>query len=121
MIQTVYLVSPLRGDYGSNIEFARSCMLDSLKRGEAPFAPHILYTQVLDDTNAEDRARGMEAAEAWINACDVMVAYLDRGVSSGMRAEISAAHRIGLRVEGRRFDDPSVCIVCDEDWLRAQT
>lgn len=47
----VVVESPFAGDIQKNIEYARKCMADCLKRGEAPFASHLLYTQdgILDD------------------------------------------------------------------------
>ena len=38
-----------------NVEYARLCMKDCLDRGEAPMVSHLLYTQVLDDDNEEQR------------------------------------------------------------------
>lgn len=45
-----------------NIAFARACVADCLKRGEAPLASHLLYTQpgILDDNNPGERALGIE-------------------------------------------------------------
>lgn len=59
--QTVQLESPYAGDVARNRMYARRAMLDCLRHGEAPFASHLLYTQVLDDTIPEDRELGMSA------------------------------------------------------------
>ena len=40
----VIIESPYTGDVERNLEYARRCMRDSIKRGEAPFASHLLYT-----------------------------------------------------------------------------
>ena len=47
----VIIESPFAGDVDKNIEYARKCVRDSLNRGEAPSASHLLYTQpgILDD------------------------------------------------------------------------
>lgn len=47
----VIIESPYAGDVDRNLEYLRAAMRDCLKRGEAPFASHALYTQpgVLDD------------------------------------------------------------------------
>jgi len=44
-----------------NLKYLRRCMVDCLKRGEAPYASHGLYTQegVLDDTVSEERAKAL--------------------------------------------------------------
>ena len=41
--------------------YARACVADCLRRGEAPIASHLLYTQpgVLDDDVPEERAQGI--------------------------------------------------------------
>lgn len=40
-------------------------MLDALDRGEAPYASHLLYTQMLDDTIPAERELGIKAGFAW--------------------------------------------------------
>jgi len=97
----VFLVSPLRGDYVGNTHYARDCMRDSIKRGEAPYVPHLLYPQVLDDTLVEERRMGMNAGAAWLRASEKLVVYEDLGTSEGMRAEIEVAEALGIPVERR--------------------
>ena len=103
----IYLASPYSGDVLSNTDYARACMADSLARGEAPFAPHLLYTQVLDDNQPEQRRLGRDAGAAFLCACDALVVYVDRGVSAGMRAEMSIAHDHDIVVELRLLDETS--------------
>ena len=45
----VVIETPYSRDVEANTEYARACLLDSLRRGEAPIASHLLHTQVLDD------------------------------------------------------------------------
>lgn len=72
-------------------------------RGEAPFVPHLLYPLVLDDERLEERAAGMRAATSWLLSADALVAYVDRGISRGMQAEIDSARAHGVDVEMRRI------------------
>ena len=51
----VIIESPYSPGSPENIEYARRCLFDSLLRGESPFASHLLYTQVLDDTDSKQR------------------------------------------------------------------
>lgn len=74
-----------------NTKYARRALLDSLSRGEAPYASHLLYTQVLSDADPEQRQHGLEAGWAWQSAVDAVVVYTDWGISSGMRAAIDNA------------------------------
>lgn len=101
----VYLASPLRGDYARNVMYGRRALRDSLMRGEAVTAPHILYAQegVLDDTDAAEREIGVSAGKEWIWRVDALAAYCDYGISEGMQSEIDLAEALGIPVERRRI------------------
>lgn len=86
-----------------NASYARECLLDCLKRGESPLASHLLYTQVLDDTNEAERVMGIMAGLEWQSAADAIVVYNDHGISSGMRLAIERACEAGRTVEYRRL------------------
>jgi hypothetical protein len=107
-MRRVVIESPYAGDVEWNIVYLRACLHDSLMRGEAPFASHGLYTQsgVLDDKNAEERRRGMEAGWAWTQVCDAVIVYEDMGHSVGMTAGIQRALDLGKPVEYRRLGHP---------------
>ena len=104
-MRLVILESPYAGDIEANVAFARACLKDSLSRGEAPLASHLLYTQpgVLDDRLARERRQGMAAGHAWTRHADAVVVYIDRGVSKGMGAGIAVAREVGVPVEFRRL------------------
>lgn len=107
MIRRVVLESPFRGEThdveAENIRYARACLRDSLMRGEAPIASHLLYTQALDDRIPEERSLGIDAGLAWGPAADATVVYIDRGISEGMRRGIDRARAEGRPVEIRRL------------------
>lgn len=102
-MRRVIVESPYAGDVEANVEYARACLWDCLQRGEAPYASHLLYTQVgvLNDEDPDERMRGMKAGWAWRAAADAVVVYMDRGVSSGMLSAINAAVAEGKTVERR--------------------
>jgi hypothetical protein len=106
----VILESPYAGDVEANVEYARACVRDSLLRGEAPIASHLLYTQpgILDDTVPAERKRGIDAGLAWRAVAHASVVYTDRGISRGMEYGIAAAERSGTPVEYRRLDESGV-------------
>jgi len=99
----VVIESPLKGDYERNRKYAKACMRDSLARGEAPYASHLLYAQdgILDDTDAEERKTGMEAGFAWGTAAELVAVYEDLGISDGMRKGIELWESLGTTVERR--------------------
>ena len=88
-----------------HIKYARLCVKDSLRRGEAPIASHLLYTQegILDDTMPEERKQGIDAGLAWRVQADYSVVYTDMGISKGMEYGIKAALDSGNFVEYRKL------------------
>jgi hypothetical protein len=82
-------------------------MADCLRRGEAPFASHALYTQpgVLDDTIPDERRIGIEAGLAWGEKAEATVVYKDFGITPGMRLGIERADACGRSVEFRTLGD----------------
>ena len=93
-------------DAAENLRYLRAAMADCLARGEAPFASHGLYTQpgILDDANPEERRRGIAAGFAWRRVAAATVVYVDRGVTSGMRAGMADAANVpGHVIDFRRL------------------
>lgn len=74
-----------------NVEYARACLRDSLLRGEAPFASHLLYTQqnVLRDQVADERELGIMSGFEFKRVADVIAVYTDLGISPGMQRSIN--------------------------------
>lgn len=101
----VIVESPYAGNVDRNVEYARAAVRDSVLRGEAPIASHLLFTQpgILDDDVPAERSLGIEAGLAWGSVADKTVVYTDRGVSSGMAMGIKRAHNEGRPVEYRQI------------------
>lgn len=91
-----------------NVEYARACVRDSLGRGEAPIASHLLYTQpgVLRDEVPEERQWGIDAGLAWRGVAEASIVYTDLGISRGMEYGIAAAVVAGIPVEYRQIGWP---------------
>lgn len=106
-MRRVILESPYAGEVGTNVKFARACVRDCLRRGEAPIASHLLYTQIgiLDDLRPEERALGIDAGHAWLRCADAVVVYMDRGVSPGMTLAIQRANAARVPVEYRYLSE----------------
>lgn len=104
----VILESPFAGDVEANIAYARRAVRDSLSRGEAPIASHLLYTQdgILDDNDERERQWGIDAGLAWgaPGVAERTVVYCDRGISRGMKYGIANAERAGRPVDYRYLD-----------------
>lgn len=102
-MKKVIIESPLSGDFKRNIRYARLCMVDCLRRNEAPYASHLLMTQVLDDLVPEARKLGMECGFAWADVADVIAVYQDLGISGGMKAGLQQPSRQHILVEYRNL------------------
>ena len=104
-MKKVIIESPYAGDIERNIKYARVCLKDSLSRGEAPMASHLLYTQegVLDDTVESERMQGINAGLAWLEVADLHVFYIDYGMSKGMECARRFSMGSGVKVKYRKL------------------
>jgi hypothetical protein len=100
-MKKVIIESPYAGDREKNLDYARKCLQDSLARGEAPFASHLLYTQVLEDSIPLHREIGMSAGFLWMESADLIAVYLDRGRTRGMDMGILRATKLRIPIEFR--------------------
>ena len=101
----VVIESPYSGKYReANVAYARRALRDSIDRGEAPFASHLLYPQVLDDTKRKLRRLGLSRAFLWYEQAELMAVYMDLGTSAGMTEGLQVARKLGLPVERRWLD-----------------
>lgn len=108
-MKLVIIESPYAGDVEKNTEYARACVRDSLARGEAPIASHLLYTQpgILVDEIPEERRWGIAAGLAWGKVAEATAVYTDLGISRGMEYGIDHAEQCGREVEYRTI--PTFC------------
>lgn len=102
-MKLVIIESPYAGDVQRNIKYARECLKDSLLRGEAPIASHLLYTQkdVLNDDLPKERKLGIDAGLAWKKVADLHVFYIDFGMSTGMKYASDYAKDQNIKIEYR--------------------
>lgn len=103
-MKRVVIESPYAGDIEVNLAYARAALLDSLNRGEAPIASHLLYTQVLDDADTEQRRQGIEAGFTWNKYADLVAVYVDHGITQGMERGITHARAYGALIEHRYIE-----------------
>lgn len=110
-MQRVIIESPFMGKDQSqllrNIDYARLCVRDSIIRGEAPFASHLLYTQptILSDDIPDERTLGMECGFQWIIVAHLVAVYTDNGISKGMDKGIERAKQLGKTIVYRSLYD----------------
>ncbi len=108
-MKRVVIESPFGGtdeEVRRNIKYAKACIVDSLKRAEAPYASHLFFTQpgILDDNNEAERKHGIEAGLEITKNFDLTAVYCDLGKSRGMMYGIERANSIGRTIEERYLE-----------------
>lgn len=102
-MRLVIVESPFAGNIEMNVRYGRACIRDSILRGEAPIASHLLYTQpgILDDNILHERMLGIACGHEWMRRADLVAVYQDLGISPGMSQGIMVAGTLGVMVEYR--------------------
>jgi hypothetical protein len=102
-VRRVVIESPYAGDIDRHVRYARAAVRDSVLRGEAPIASHLLFTQpdILRDDLPEERLLGIAAGLEWVTVAQAGAFYIDLGWSPGMRAALPRYRALGLQVEER--------------------
>jgi hypothetical protein len=102
-MKRVIIESPYAGSFKKNLAYARACVKDSLLRGEAPIASHLLYTQegILNDSIPEERRLGIDAGLAWTEVAEAHIFYIDYGYSRGMEQARKIAEENTIPIEER--------------------
>ena len=97
-VKKIYVCSRLAGDIENNIEKAKGYARFVVKEyGAIPIAPHIYFTQFLDDAVPEERAFGRMVGLQLLSECDELWYFGDQ-ISQGMVAEIIAAKEQSIPV-----------------------
>ena len=97
-----YICSPYRGATKEEVEkhigYAKELARTVLLHGFGVIAPHLYMPNCLDDSNSEERKRGLEASLEILKKCDVVYVGQKFGISEGMAAEIKEAEKLGISV-----------------------
>lgn len=91
MNDLLYVCSPYRGDTKRNKEYARKLTRAALDNGFIPVTVHLYLTEATDDTNQEERVRGMAAGMKILENCKYILVGDRYGISEGMKAELTFA------------------------------
>ena len=96
-MRRVFVCSPYRGDIARNTDIAQAICREIALAGDAPFAPHLLYPDFLDDDDEVERATGITASITWLAAADLVLVVGEP--TEGMQREIAAARSLGIPIE----------------------
>lgn len=100
--QLVFICSPLAGDIEGNQRNARRYCRFAVNQRAIPFAPHLFFTQFMNEHNPGQRNLGIVMGIAIMEKCSEVWVFGDH-LSEGMRRELTHAMRRSMRV--RYFDD----------------
>ena len=97
----VYICSPYRAYTGTTVEdnerrARRYCRFAAQKEA-VPLAPHLIFTQFLNDAVPEEREAGLYLGRQLLKRCEEMWVFGSH-TSEGMAAEIEAANKRGILV-----------------------
>lgn len=100
MKKFVYICSPLRGDIVSNLANAVTYCREVVENWPEviPIAPHVYFTQFLNDHRPNERSLAMEMGLALLDTCDELWVYGIECPSEGMAAEIEYAKENGITI-----------------------
>ena len=100
----VYICSPYAGDVETNVQKARRYCRFAVDKGYIPIAPHLLFTQFLNDDSPKERQLGIFFGNAVMSKCSEVWVFGEH-ISNGMEAEIKRAKRKNYRL--RYFNEDS--------------
>lgn len=93
----IYIASPYAGDIEANTVFAKKACRYAIRQGYTPIAVHLLYPQMLDDSDPAERETGLRLGHRVLEVCDELWCCGDR-ISSGMAREIEEAQKLGIPI-----------------------
>ena len=100
----IYVASKYAGDVERNTAFALNCCRRVIDEGCMPIASHLLYPQMLDDNNPDEREMGLMFGLALLAVCDEVWVFGE--VSAGVAREVGEAKRLKKRI--RYFEEADV-------------
>ncbi len=98
----VYICSPYRGDTEYNTRRAQSYCRFAINKKVVPIAPHLHYTQFLDDAVNKERNIGISCGIELLRRCDQLWVFGVR-ITAGMKAEIDMAKKLGVPIRNFNF------------------
>ena len=97
-MKLTYICSPCRGDYEKNIIKAQEYCREAMNDGLLPIAPHVYFTQFVDDSNPEERKLGLRCGLQLLRYCQLIRVY-GCEVSAGMYDEIQLAGVLDIEIQ----------------------
>lgn len=93
----VYICSPYSGDTENNIKKACKYSRFAVEKGCLPIAPHIYFTQFMNDSIPKERSIAVSMNLVLMRKCNELWVFGDF-ISKGMKAEIGNAKRKHIKI-----------------------
>lgn len=107
-MKKVFVCSPFRptgenreAERKQNVERARRACRMAISQGMLPLAPHLYFTQILDDDQPGDRRMGMAMGREWLGEADEMW-LVGPKVTEGMRQELEYARMRNIPIKMKK-------------------
>lgn len=94
----VYICSRYAGDVDKNVEAAIKYSRFAIENDCIPMTVHLLYPQILDDTNPKERKLGLFFGQVLLDVCREIWIFADGEYSSGMQKEYEHAKKKGYKI-----------------------
>ena len=91
-MKVIFVCSPFQGRK-ENVERAKRYCRYVVDLGHIPIAPHVYFSQFMDDLNLEDRKRALEMNKKLLEFCDELWIFGNE-ITEGMKFEIEYFRRI---------------------------
>lgn len=96
-MKKIYVCSKYRGDTETNIKNAKLYCREIVLSGNLPIAPHIYFTQFLNDENDKERNIAFEINKKLILDCDELWVFGNE-LSQGMKTEIDFSTKNKIKI-----------------------
>lgn len=97
-MKRIFVCSPLRGNIEQNLRKTKEyCRCVLTQCGAVPIAPHLYFTQFLNELDPAERKAGIRCGLELLAGCDELY-YFGDTITSGMAVEIEEARRLGIPV-----------------------
>ncbi|MGN8805466.1 MULTISPECIES: DUF7768 domain-containing protein [unclassified Blautia] len=93
----IFVCSPYRGDTKANIEQACGYCRQVIDAGNIPIAPHVMFSNCLDDSVLEERTVGIQMGLELMELCSEV--WVFGPPTEGMKFEIAKAEELGITIK----------------------
>ena len=103
-MKLVYICTPFSGDIEGNTKKAQEYCREAVKENCTPIAPHLLYPQILDDSNPAEREKGIRMGLNILEVCDEVWVF-GQELTAGMSREVELAGQKKIPVINRAVQE----------------